>query len=294
MTGVAATEKMLTVKRLGNSCPSMLASSRHLFKLQDNNHGKPLNHHPSQLSSYRSLDIYQFGNKSAIEKERSRLADEMNRGYFADISEMKKHGGKIGIANKIIIPAMAAVKFPGVEVSYSDGTTFNLPITSNGNDVDAYNSVVPKATLLCLSFRASSQAMVDSWTKPFVEAFRNTEKVSLYEVSFIDSWLLSRGPIKRLLLRIMRKSNPDEKKYALQRLIVYSFGDNYDLRKELKILNLLTGYIFLLDNFGRIRWQGFGLSTQDEISSMLSCASLLLKRNEVQLDGSTLPNLAGI
>ncbi|KAL6967127.1 hypothetical protein U1Q18_032931 [Sarracenia purpurea var. burkii] len=119
--------------------------------------------------------------------------------------------------------------------------------------------------------------MVDSWSVPFVDAFGNSEKVQLYEVSFIDSWLLSRNPIKRFLLRILRKPKPDGRKDALQRQIVYSFGDHYYFRKELKILNLLTGYIFLLDDFGRIRWQGFGLATQEELSSLLSCTSLLLE-----------------
>ncbi|CAK9186791.1 unnamed protein product [Ilex paraguariensis] len=74
----------------------------------------------------------------------------------------------------------------------------------------------------------------------------------------------------------MKKSNADGRKTVLQRQIVYSFGDNYYFRKELKILNLLTGYIFLLDKFGRIRWQGFGLAAQEELSSLLSCTSLLL------------------
>ncbi|XP_052882678.1 uncharacterized protein LOC108481927 [Gossypium arboreum] len=57
----------------------------------------------------------------------------------------------------------------------------------------------------------------------------------------------------------MRKSSDGEKD-ALQRRIVYSYGDHYYFRKELKILNLITGYIFLLDKFGIIRWQGFGLA----------------------------------
>lgn len=273
---------MLRLKRL-SSRATIILSSRIFFTMED----KPISlipsHNPSQRSSNRFLDIYQIGNKAAIEKERARLADEMNRGYFADISEMKQHGGKIALANKIIIPAMAAVKFPALEVNYSDGTTLKLPMTSSGNGVDAYKSVVPNATLLCLSFRASSQAMVDSWSVPFLEAFSNSEKIKLYEVSFIDSWLLSLNPIKRLLLQIMRKSKPGGKDNVLQRQIVYSFGDHYYLRKELKILNLLTGYIFLLDNFGRVRWQGFGLATQEELLSLLSCTSLLLeeKRNDI-------------
>ena len=67
------------------------------------------------------------------------------------------------------------------------------------------------------------------------------EYVFWYQVSFIDSWFLCLSPIKQLLLRFMRKSN-DGDKDTLQRHIVYSFGDHYYFRKELKILNLLTGY----------------------------------------------------
>ncbi|XP_038900439.1 uncharacterized protein LOC120087664 isoform X1 [Benincasa hispida] len=235
--------------------------------------------HLAQLTCNRFLDIYQFGNKAAIEKERARLADEMNRGYFADISELKQHGGKIAAANKILIPAMAAVKFPEFEVSYSDGKTLKLPIKIDTDVVEDNSSAsaLPMATLLCLSFRANSQAMIDSWSAPFLNAFSSSKNVQLYEVSFIDSWFLCRNPIKKLLLRLMRKPSGNAQNDSLQRQIVYSFGDHYYFRKELKILNLLTGYIFLLDKYGRIRWQGFGLATQEEVSSLLSCASLLLE-----------------
>ncbi|XWS28651.1 hypothetical protein CRYUN_Cryun25bG0089300 [Craigia yunnanensis] len=217
-----------------------------------------------------------LGSKKEIEKERARLADEMNRGYFAGMSELKQHGGKIAMANKILIPAMAARKFPAVDVTYSDGRKLKLPIIFNGNGVDAEKLAIPKASLVCLSFRANSQGMVDSWSKPFYETFNDSKNVQLYEVSFIDSWFLCLSPIKQLLLHFMRKSS-DGDKDTLQRQIVYSFGDHYYFRKELKILNLLTGYIFLLDKFGRVRWQGFGLATQDELSSLLSCTTLLLE-----------------
>ncbi|XP_062172693.1 uncharacterized protein LOC133878194 isoform X2 [Alnus glutinosa] len=232
--------------------------------------------HLAQRSSNRFLDIYQLGNKAAIEKERARLADEMNRGYFADLSELKQHGGKIAMANKIVIPAIAAMKFPDREVTYSNGITLKLPITSNGDMVAADKAAIPKVTLLCLSFRANSQAMIDSWSGHFLDAYSNSKDVQLYQVSFIDSWFLSWSPIKQLLLRIMKKPNHGGKG-ALQKQMVYSFGDHYYFRKELKILNLLTGYTFLLDKFGRIRWQGFGLATQDELSSLRSCTSLLLE-----------------
>ncbi|XP_004487551.1 uncharacterized protein [Cicer arietinum] len=240
-------------------------------------HYSPPSQNLSRLTPKRFFDLHKLGNKEAIAKERARLNDEMNRGYFADMAEFKQHGGKVAAANKVIIPAMAAVKFPDIEVSFSDGKTMKLPIRVSDNPVDSDKSSVPKASLVCLSFRAISQEMINSWSVPFAKAFSNSNNVQLYQVSFIDSWLLCRSPIKRLLLRAMKKPNlNEESKDALQGKMVYSFGDHYYFRKELKILNLLTGYIFLLDNFGRVRWQGFGVATEDELSSLLSCTSLLL------------------
>lgn len=233
-----------------------------------------------QKTSCRFFDIYQFGNKEAIEKERARLGDELNRGYFADISELKKHGGKVGFANKILIPTIAAKRFPPLIVEFADGRKHSLPVDVGNPNEHVENSdrtVSLHATLLCLSFRANAQAMIDSWTSPFLETFKTKSNVQLYEISLIDSWLLSLNPIKRLLLRTMRKAETSDGYQGLQRHVVYVFGDHYDLRKELNILNLLTGYIFLLDSKGRIRWQGFGIASNDEVSSMLSCASLLLE-----------------
>jgi mitochondrial ATPase complex subunit ATP10 len=58
----------------------------------------------------------------------------------------------------------------------------------------------------------------------------------MFQVSFIDSWLLSSSPVKRVFLKVMRKSNNP------QRRVVYAFGDHYNFLKKLDILKLLTGY----------------------------------------------------
>ena len=64
------------------------------------------------------------------------------------------------MATKTLIPDAVAVKFPALEVSYSDGKSFKLPCGSDGNVVDSEKADCPKATLLCLSFRASSQVSI--------------------------------------------------------------------------------------------------------------------------------------
>ncbi|KAH0913484.1 hypothetical protein HID58_036805 [Brassica napus] len=236
---------------------------------------------PSQTPPLRSttrsfLDFYQFGNKKAIEEERARLNDEMNRGYFADMKEFKEHGGKIADANKTVIPAVSAVKFPELAVTLSNGEVLKLPISCSSGEVNEESLAVPRVSLVCLSFRASSQGMISSWSKPFLESFGDRKDLQVFEVSFIDKWLLGLAPIRKLLLRVLQKPKSNEDS-VLQRRVVYSFGDHYHFRKEIKVLNLLTGYIFLLDKSGRIRWQGFGTATPEEVSKLLSCTSQLLE-----------------
>lgn len=67
--------------------------------------------------------------------------------------------GQISTANKIIIPALAAVKFPDLDVSYSDRTTLKLPVCSSGDVANADKAAIPKVSLVCLTFRASSQVL---------------------------------------------------------------------------------------------------------------------------------------
>ncbi|XP_062230246.1 uncharacterized protein LOC133927942 [Phragmites australis] len=178
----------------------------------------------------------------------------MSRGYFADISEIRKNAGKIAAADKVIIPEIDAVKFPDLAVESPDAGALHLPLvapTPQDADHEAGDTVVPDVSLVCLSFRASSQKMAESWSLPFLDSFGAANKIHVYEVSFIDSWLLSSSPVRRVFLKVMRKSNNPH------RHVVYAFGDHYDFRKKLQILNLLTGYIYLVDRLGRIRWQGF-------------------------------------
>ncbi|KAJ1388967.1 ATPase assembly factor ATP10 [Sesbania bispinosa] len=151
---------MLGLKRLIRRCSCLrdsIVASLHTTQPEKLHYSLP-SHHLAHLTPKRFfLDFHQLGNRAAIEKERARLEDEMNRGYFADMAEFKQHGGKISVANKVIIPAMKAVKFPDFEVCFSDGKAMKLPFRLSDNVVDSDKSSVPKASFVCLSFRASSQ-----------------------------------------------------------------------------------------------------------------------------------------
>ncbi|XP_040931368.1 uncharacterized protein [Gossypium hirsutum] len=141
-----------------------------------------------RLTVFLKSDIYIY----------PQFADELNRGYFDDISELKQNGCKIALANKILIPGIAARKFPAVDVIYSDGRKSKLPIVFDASGIDASKLAVPEASLVCLSFRANSQAMVDSWSKPFYDAFCESKSLQLNEMAGL--WF---GKVRRVVIAIL-------------------------------------------------------------------------------------------
>lgn len=215
----------------------------------------------------RGLNIFSVFNKEAREKEKERLRDELNRGYFDDFRDLKKSGGKVALASTNLTPIAGSPRFPLLEIHFPrGGPALTLPI-ENSN-----------ATLICLAFRASAQAMVVSWSSPFAESFKGSSpSMNVFEVSVIESSVLSLWPIKRLLLRIVQGSSQREGNDALERKVVYAFGDTYEFRKVLGVPNLLSGYVFLVDRKGRVRWRASGMATKEELESMTSCTTRLLQ-----------------
>lgn len=235
--------------------------------------------HPESLQHWqhllgvrsRDLNIFSVFNKEARAKEQARLQDELNRGYFDDLRDMRKTGGKVAVASTNLTPVAAAPKFASLVVHIPKGATLALPLEEEN---------ASRVTLICMAFRAHAQSMVVSWSLPFARKFSNLEfrqSIQVFEVSVIESYLLSLWPIKSLLLRTMKGADGIRGEEELQRQVVYAFGDTYFLRKALGIPNLLSGYVFLLDRKGRVRWRASGMATEAELASMMSCTSRLLE-----------------
>jgi ATPase complex subunit ATP10 len=66
---------------------------------------------------------------------------------------------QIAMASKVIIPEADAVKFPDLAVDSPAGGALHLPLVAPALQDDggeAGDHVIPSASLVCLSFRASS------------------------------------------------------------------------------------------------------------------------------------------
>lgn len=59
------------------------------------------------------------------------------------------------------------------------------------------------------------------------------------------------------------------------------------VRKALGIVNRLTLYVLLVDQEGRVRWQGTGKGTPDEIESLIRCARQLAAEGGTSSSGSS-------
>ncbi|PPS20320.1 hypothetical protein GOBAR_AA00254 [Gossypium barbadense] len=84
---------MLRVNRVINRAQASISFSQYLLRHDPKISPSPPQHFASK-SSIRFFDIYTLASKEKMEKERARLADELNKGYFDDMSELKQHGGK--------------------------------------------------------------------------------------------------------------------------------------------------------------------------------------------------------
>eukprot|EP00752_Nemacystus_decipiens_P014387 g12797.t1 len=206
---------------------------------------------------------------------------DVELGTFHEFTAVNKNGGKIFEASRKLIPAKDAVVFPAVEVS-------NLASDDSAGaaeGVDFLKGVLAgRVTMVGLFHRQFGYSMLPSWTEPFEEAFPSTrqggkvtDKVAAstpttpcaLSLSLLESWPLRM--LKPLLVNTMGRGLSPEQRESF----FYRFGPTEEVRKALGIANRLTLYVLLVDQEGRVRWQGTGKGTPDEVELLIRCARQL-------------------
>ncbi len=147
-------------------------------------------------------------------------------------------------------------KFPEVKDDSLEKTPVSLPDAAQG-----------KVTLITVAFLRESQAQIDSWLDPFVGRFGNKEGFTFYEVPMLH-W--GYKFMRFMIDGGMRAGIPQEK----HKNVVTMYGD---VEKYIKALNLdiRSGYAFLLDREGIIRWEGRGFSTPEMLKELFDTAEKL-------------------
>ena len=196
--------------------------------------------------------------------------DDMQRGYFDDFREFRDSQGKVFQSPQHLISPSVAPIFPTIHPFAADGSPHQFPPSFAAED-----SAPPLAvSLVCVAYRAGAQEMLEAWAAPFSRLYRNTPRAALFEIALVESVVMGLWPFRNML---MKNGASSQGKYSMPATYLYQFKDAEGIGKTLHMTNRLTGYIFLLDGQGRVRWRGSGNPDSKELKLLEKCSEKLLK-----------------
>ena len=211
-----------------------------------------------------------------IRERKESLKDELKRGYVNDFKELRANQGKVFAASDSLWGSEASKPFPALPFVNREDKPAQVPVVAADD-----GSV--KATLVCIAFRNGAEEMLLSWSDPFKSQFAGDSSTRVCELSLVDSALMGSWPFRGMILRGAGpvRAAPTSPGDSLPIMhpstdYVFHFGETREARKALGITNMLTGYVFLLDSRGRVRWRGSGMSEQWEVDALLRCSMQLV------------------
>eukprot|EP00578_Thalassiosira_sp_NH16_P012813 CAMPEP_0181113782 /NCGR_PEP_ID=MMETSP1071-20121207/20529_1 /TAXON_ID=35127 /ORGANISM="Thalassiosira sp., Strain NH16" /LENGTH=352 /DNA_ID=CAMNT_0023197839 /DNA_START=161 /DNA_END=1216 /DNA_ORIENTATION=- len=194
-------------------------------------------------------------------------------GYFWAFKELTITDNKPILSNETIIPAAEAEKFPPLNgcISLHDEEVDVPEFFSRDNLSKDANA---KCTLVAISCKDFGAQLLPSWTEPFERDLctNNNNKnkdANRYEVVRIT---INEGRIAKLLSPFIvsgTKKKVPEKDH--ENTLLY-YGDAEETRDVLRMHNIYTGYVFLVDGIGRVRWAGSGEGSEEEVRVMMGIA----------------------
>jgi ATPase complex subunit ATP10 len=192
---------------------------------------------------------------------------ELVHGYFWMMWDLRKTNNKPTLSNETLIPEEDSQLFPVLTgVKTLNGEKADLPFYFVDND----KVKTQKITLVAISFRDSGFKHIPTWTDPFLKAFQNDSRIGVAKVSITERWSLY--PLTGALSRIMKNNTPPEEH---DNTLLYFGTDVDDFRDILRMHNIMTNHVFLVDDLGRIRFAGSGPATEDDVAKVVGFAKEL-------------------
>ncbi|DBB18824.1 TPA: hypothetical protein ACH3X3_000415 [Trebouxia sp. C0006] len=144
-----------------------------------------------QLTQDRGIKLFEIFSKQARVERRRKLKEDMQHGYFDDFRAVRDQHGKIFSSPERLIDAQAAQPFPPTQMVRPDGVQCTIPPPPGQH----------QAALLCTAFRAGAEDILASWSTPFKERYGSQQGAHYFELSFVESAVMSVWPFKQIILR---------------------------------------------------------------------------------------------
>lgn len=207
--------------------------------------------------------------------ETKKIPLELVHGYFWMVSDLKKTDQKPTLSNDRLIPQREAQFFPALDNLYSltdNENPLNIPMVFTENA-----AVGEKITLLSITFRDNGFKLNPSWFVPFEDACEKhaflSNRVQTFHVNISERIVLY--PLQNILRRVMTNNTPINERSKT--LTYFGIAELSEFRDVLRMHNIMTNYIFLLDDLGRVRWCGSGAGSEKEVARLISCSKALLR-----------------
>ena len=163
-----------------------------------------------------------------------------------------------------------AVAFPTFDAVDVDGTAVAFPAL-----------LKRRVTLGGVSFRAIGAAQSREWVGPFGRrvylTYRGMAHTATAHCSLIEQPVFRFTWLRNWLLRDLRKAATD---ISLNTWNCLKIGDVAPIRQELGLDNRLVGYVYLLDQEGRVRFRGSGSPTEDELQLLFQVTEECVSERE--------------
>jgi mitochondrial ATPase complex subunit ATP10 len=206
-----------------------------------------------------------------VRNERRKVLVERAYGNFWMMTDLKKTGNKPVLSNEHLISEKMAQDFPSLSywTTVNDGTEVHVPefFLRNNRAKDAS----AQCTLVAIAFTHFGAQLLDSWTTPFVTEFANNNRVEVVHLSITEGgWFVCKF-LRPLLSRSARSNTPIQQQSTT--LLHYGSAESLSTFKDtLRMHNTLTGYVYLLDGLGRVRFAGSGSASHEEANRVIAFA----------------------
>jgi mitochondrial ATPase complex subunit ATP10 len=189
------------------------------------------------------------------------------------IKDLRKTNEK-PLQTTIISEKQAKVLPPMENVKTLSGDSVTLPDhllrRNKSNDPNA------QSTLLAISFRDFGFQQLPSWTDPFAQEFAHNDRVDVFKLIVSEGWFTRY--ILRMAVQASVKANTAASDY--DRTMLHFSSDSIAFRDPLRMHNLLSGYVFLLDGLGRVRFAGSGQASAKDVEQLIQLTHELTPSHE--------------
>lgn len=131
----------------------------------------------------------------------------------------------------------------------------------SGKEVVLPDDVEGEVIMIGVAFKREAQEMLDSWTH-FFDVLCEGKK-DIYELPMIEGSLWK--VFSSFIDRGMRSGIPEERYDK----VITHYGDVTDVKEKLEIEDVNLGYVFLLDQDGRVLFKGEGHADEEGKEKLL-------------------------